>query len=99
MAFTVHAVMPGVWHIVDCMGVCMTLLEGENAAMLVDTGYGIEDVADFMRHMTDLPLTVFLTHNHHATRWGHAASRKRTCWKRTWRTGACSRTTRCGVGC
>ncbi len=53
------------WHIVDCMGVCMTLLEGENAAMLVDTGYGIEDVADFMRHMTDLPLTVFLTHNHH----------------------------------
>ena len=34
MAFTVHAVMPGVWHIVDCMGVCMTLLEGENAAML-----------------------------------------------------------------
>ena len=60
MAFTVHAVMPGVWHIVDCMGVCMTLLEGENAAMLVDTGYGIEDVADFMRH-----LTVFLTHNHH----------------------------------
>ena len=48
MAFTVHAVMPGVWHIVDCMGVCMTLLEGENAAMLVDTGYGIEDVADFM---------------------------------------------------
>ena len=46
MAFTVHAVMPGVWHIVDCMGVCMTLLEGENAAMLVDTGYGIEDVAD-----------------------------------------------------
>ena len=65
MAFTVHAVMPGVWHIVDCMGVCMTLLEGENAAMLVDTGYGIEDVADFMHHMTDLPLTVFLTHNHH----------------------------------
>ena len=57
--------MPGVWHIVDCMGVCMTLLEGENAAMLVDTGYGIEDVADFMHHMTDLPLTVFLTHNHH----------------------------------
>ena len=26
MAFTVHAVMPGVWHIVDCMGVCMTCL-------------------------------------------------------------------------
>ena len=70
MAFTVHAVMPGVWHIVDCMGVCMTLLEGENAAMLVDTGYGIEDVADFMRHMTDLPLTVFLTHNHHVHAMG-----------------------------
>ena len=46
MAFTVHAVMPGVWHIVDCMGVCMTLLEGENAAMLVGGlahGHGRQD--------------------------------------------------------
>lgn len=65
MAFTVHAVMPGVWHIADCLGVCMTLLEGKNAALLVDTGYGIENVAEFMQHMTDKPLTVFLTHNHY----------------------------------
>lgn len=65
MAFTVHAVLPGVWHIKDCMGVCMTLLEGEQAALLVDTGYGVEDVAEFMSHMTDKPLTVILTHNHH----------------------------------
>ena len=99
MAFTVHAVMPGVWHIVDCMGVCMTLLEGENAAMLVDTGYGIEDVADFMRHMTDLPLTVFLTHNHHDHAMGARCFPETYMRKRTWRTGACSRTTRCGVGC
>ncbi len=65
MAFTVHAVLPGVWHIKDCMGVCMTLLEGEHAALLIDTGYGVEDVAEFMSHMTDKPLAVFLTHNHH----------------------------------
>jgi len=57
--------MPGVWHIADCMGVCMTLLTGTQQALLVDTGYGLEDVHAFVRTITDLPLTVLLTHAHH----------------------------------
>ncbi len=57
--------MPGVWHIADCMGVCMTLLTGARRALLVDTGYGLEDVHAFVRTITDLPLTVLLTHAHH----------------------------------
>ena len=63
--FHAAQVMPGVWHIADCMGVCMTLLTGAQQALLVDTGYGLEDVHAFVRTITDLPLTVLLTHAHH----------------------------------
>ena len=65
MSFEVNRVCPGVTHIRDAMGVCMTLIEGEKAALLVDTGYGTEDVADFINTLTDKPLTVLLTHHHH----------------------------------
>ncbi len=73
MSFELNHVCPGVTHIRDAMGVCMTLIEGEKAALLVDTGYGTEDVAAFVRTMTEKPLTVLLTHNHHdhalGSRW------------------------------
>lgn len=65
MSFTVHEVLPGVRHITDSMGVCMTLLTGSQRALLVDTGYGLEDVAAFVGALTDLPVTVLLTHHHH----------------------------------
>lgn len=65
MSFEVNRVCNGVTHIRDCMGVCMTLIEGEKAALLVDTGYGVEDVGAFVAALTDKPLTVLLTHNHH----------------------------------
>lgn len=65
MGLEVNRVFPDVLHIRDAMGVCMTLIIGENAALLVDTGYGTENVADFVRTLTDRPLTVLLTHCHH----------------------------------
>lgn len=65
MSFELNRVCDGVTHIRDCMGVCMTLIEGEREALLVDTGYGVEDVAAFIATLTDKPLTVLLTHNHH----------------------------------
>lgn len=65
MGFEVNRVFPDVLHIRDAMGVCMTLLIGEKAALLVDTGYGTEDVSAFVRTLTDRPLTVLLTHCHH----------------------------------
>lgn len=65
MSFQVNEVLPGVMHIRDEMGVCMTLLAGEKAAMLIDTGYGTEDVAAYVSTLTDLPVTVLLTHHHH----------------------------------
>ncbi|MGN1368297.1 MAG: MBL fold metallo-hydrolase [Aristaeellaceae bacterium] len=73
MSFEMNRVCPGVTHIRDEMGVCMTLIEGEKAALLVDTGYGTENVAAFIASLTDKPLTVLLTHHHHdhalGSRW------------------------------
>ena len=63
--FHAAQVLPGIWHIADRMGVCMTLITGESRALLVDTGYGLDDVQAFVRTITDLPLTVLLTHAHH----------------------------------
>lgn len=65
MSFELNRVMPGVTHIRDAMGVCMTLIEGGKAALLVDTGYGTEDVAALVDTLTDKPVTVLLTHHHH----------------------------------
>ena len=58
-------VLPGVWHICDAMGVYLTLIAGSRQALLVDCGYGLEDVHAFVRGITPLPLTVILTHVHH----------------------------------
>ena len=65
MGFRVNEYLPGVFHIEDTLGVCMTLLTGSRRALLVDTGYGLEDVGAFVRTLTDLPLVVILTHGHH----------------------------------
>lgn len=58
-------VLPGVYHLTDAMGVCMTLFVGEKKAVLLDTGYGMENVAEAVRDITRLPLQVILTHGHH----------------------------------
>lgn len=63
--FTATELLPGVHHIRDGMGVFMTLLTGSERALLVDCGYGLEDVHAFVRTLTDKPLTVLLTHAHH----------------------------------
>ncbi|MBR2942977.1 MAG: MBL fold metallo-hydrolase [Clostridia bacterium] len=63
--FTAREVLPGVFHISDAMGVYMTLLAGEERALLVDTGYGLDDVASYIGTVTGKPLTVMLTHAHH----------------------------------
>lgn len=65
MGFTSREAFEGVWHIADAMGVCMTLLVGRDRALLIDTGYGLEDVSAYVRTLTDKPLTVVLTHHHH----------------------------------
>ena len=38
MGFEINRVLPGITHIRDCMGVCMTLLAGTERALQVDAG-------------------------------------------------------------
>lgn len=65
MGFTCSRPLPGVYHIGDALGVHMTLLAGEERALLVDAGYGLHDVAAFVRTLTDRPVDVLLTHAHY----------------------------------
>ena len=68
MPFVDHVICPGVTHIEEApMGVCFTLLEGRDMALLVDTGYGLDDTAAHVRSLLPegKPLQVVLTHAHH----------------------------------
>ena len=65
MPFQARWVTPDLCHIEDPLGVCMTLLVGKERALLVDTGYGLENPAAFAQTLTDRPVTVLLTHGHH----------------------------------
>ena len=66
MGFQSQEVLPGIHHILDPLGgVYMTLVIGTRRAVLMDTGYGTQDVGAFIRNVTDLPLTVILSHGHH----------------------------------
>ena len=58
---------PGVTQLVEPLGVCMTLLQGTNAALLVDAGYGLEDVNAAVSAAAGGKrlLAVLLTHGHH----------------------------------
>ena len=65
MSFSANWICPGVCHISDAMDVHMTLLAGRDQALLVDAGYGTEDVSAFVRGLTERPVTLMLTHAHH----------------------------------
>ena len=63
--FTAINPFPGVFHITDEMGVSFTLVEGEDSALVFDAGYGTENVAAFLRTLTDKPFELILSHGHH----------------------------------
>ena len=53
-----------IYQIKDRMGVLMTLIIGTNKAMLIDTGYGIYNILEHIKTLTNLPLVVVNTHGH-----------------------------------
>ena len=65
MIYTVNETLPGIRHITETMGVGFTLIEGNERAILFDTGYGMEDVKAFVGTLTKKPVTVLLSHGHH----------------------------------
>lgn len=44
--------------------VCAYLIEGNDRAMLIDTGWGFGDLKSYVDGLTDLPYEVILTHGH-----------------------------------
>jgi len=70
--FVIKTVAPGVWHLRDAMGVCVTLAAGTRKALLLDTGYGLYGLPDAVRSLSGLPVTVLDTHCHHDHTCGNA---------------------------
>ncbi len=57
--------LPGIFHILDPLGVHATLVLGGKRGLLFDAGYGIGDLSAFIRGLTPLPVTLLLSHGHH----------------------------------
>lgn len=62
--FNATPVSPRVTRIQGPYDALMYLVTGHERALLVDTGYGVGDLAAFVASLTELPLTVVLTHGH-----------------------------------
>ncbi len=52
------------WQIIENDHVAMYLLTGKDKALLIDAGWGIGNIPGAVRSLTDLPLTLVITHAH-----------------------------------
>lgn len=52
------------YRIKDRLGVAMYLIIGDERSLLIDTGYGLPGLSEFVRSLTSLPFIVALTHGH-----------------------------------
>lgn len=64
MEFTNEQLSPTITRIRDGSDVCMYLIQGSNAAALIDTGYGIGSLKEYVETLTDKPYQVYITHGH-----------------------------------
>lgn len=55
---------PSIYHIYEPAGVCSTLILGTASALLIDTGYGFDNLPAQIQALTDLPLQIVNTHCH-----------------------------------
>ena len=62
---TSREMLPGVFMLTDRMGMHSALLVGTKKALLIDTGYGFDDLTAAIRRITPLPFSVLITHGHH----------------------------------
>ena len=64
LQYNAKEIESGLYLIKDPLDVNMYLIVGESEALLFDTGYGVGDLAGFVKTITDKPLTVVLGHGH-----------------------------------
>jgi glyoxylase-like metal-dependent hydrolase (beta-lactamase superfamily II) len=62
--FTAKEISPKVWVISDHGADNMYLIEGNDSALLVDTGLGSADLASYVKKLTSRPLIIVITHGH-----------------------------------
>lgn len=62
--FSKEKISSRVTRIYDGSGVCEYLIEGDERAVLIDTGYGVGDLKGFVESITTKPYDVVITHGH-----------------------------------
>ena len=62
--FHIETIRPNVILIDDCTDSSAYLILGTHTALLVDTGMGGDNFPEVVRSLTDLPITLFITHAH-----------------------------------
>lgn len=62
--FNVKQVAEKVWTIHDNTNVASYLVKGEEKSLLIDTGWGLGNLAELIQSITSLPLSVVITHGH-----------------------------------
>ena len=62
--FQVIWLKPGVWRIDDWFSSSCYLIEGQDKALLIDTGLGEGNLAELVTSLTNLPVEVAITHPH-----------------------------------
>lgn len=64
MNFTSEKINERLYRIKDAFGVAMYLVIGEQKCMLIDTGYGVPGLKDYIHTLCKLPVIVCLSHGH-----------------------------------
>lgn len=64
MFYQIEPLRPGLTRIWDVARTAMYLVEGEERAVLIDTGVGVGKLKPVVEGLTDKPLTVLITHGH-----------------------------------
>lgn len=62
--FHADLIAEGLYRITNIIKTSMYLAVGQSSALLLDCGAGVGDIAQFVRTLTDKPLTVAITHGH-----------------------------------
>lgn len=62
--YEIIPIKENIYHIYEPGDVGSTLIVGSEKAMLIDTGFGFEDIRPVIESITDLPLIVMNTHGH-----------------------------------